>query len=142
MPVLLGVVASALSESDDSWRGKLRAQAMALLVFAVLACAVRALSPWPLAQALLLAGAGVSLTLMGSMSERYTAIALGSMVFAIFTGLVAHSDTPSTPLTTPLMLAGAAWYGAVTVLWSALWPEPPCATACLGCTCCWVSTCA
>ena len=26
MPVLLGVIASALTETDDSWRGRLRAQ--------------------------------------------------------------------------------------------------------------------
>ncbi len=125
MPVLLGVVASALSETDDSWRGRLRAQTVALLVFAVLAVAVRALAPWPLAQALLLAGSGVLLTLMGSVSERYTAIALGSMVFAIFTALVAHRGTAPTPMATPLMLAGAAWYGLVTVVWSAVWPQPP-----------------
>lgn len=125
MPVLLGVVASALSETDDSWRGRLRAQAVALLVFALLGWAVPAVAPWPVAQALLLAGAGVLLTLLGSVSERYTAIALGSMVFAIFTGLVSHNETTPTPLATILMLAGAAWYGLVTVGWSALWPQPP-----------------
>ena len=125
MPVLLGVVASGLSETDDSWRGRLRAHAVALLVFALLAAAVRAVAPWPWGQAGLLAAAAVVLTLLGSVSERYSAVALGSLVFGIFTALVTHSATTPGPEATAYMFAGAAWHGLVAVVWAALWPEPP-----------------
>lgn len=40
MPVLLGVIASALTETDDNWRGRLRAQLMALGAFVMMAWAV------------------------------------------------------------------------------------------------------
>ena len=40
MPVLLGVIASALTETDDSWRGRLRAQCLALACFGLMAGAV------------------------------------------------------------------------------------------------------
>jgi uncharacterized membrane protein YccC len=40
MPVLLGVIASALTETDDSWRGRLRAQLLAMGCFTLVALAV------------------------------------------------------------------------------------------------------
>jgi YccS/YhfK family integral membrane protein len=125
MPMLLGVIASALSESDDGWPGRLRAQLIALGVFAALGWAVPASQPWPWAQALLLSGAALGLTLLGALGERYAAIALGSMVFGIYTALVAHGGTAPMARATPLMLAGAAWYGLVSVAWAAAWPQAP-----------------
>ena len=47
MPVLLGVIASALTETDDSWRGRLRAQCLALACFGLMAGAVWAAVSWP-----------------------------------------------------------------------------------------------
>lgn len=47
MPVLLGVIASALTETDDSWRGRLRAQLLAMGCFTLVALAVCATVSWP-----------------------------------------------------------------------------------------------
>lgn len=46
MPVLLGVIASALTETDDNWQGRLRAQLITLMAFTLVALAVWLTLPW------------------------------------------------------------------------------------------------
>lgn len=125
MAVLLGVNASAFTESDDNWRSRLRMQLLALLLFAMLLWLVWAAVPWPGALAALLALAAFGLTLLGVWGERYRVLAFGSLVWLIYVGLVAETSQAQTLAAAPLMLAGAAWYGLVSVLWAAAWPEPP-----------------
>lgn len=125
MAVLLGVNASAFTESDDNWRSRLRMQLLALLLFAMLLWLVWAAVPWPGALAALLALAAFGLTLLGVWGERYRVLAFGSLVWLIYVGLVAETSQAQTLAAAPLMLAGAAWYGLVSVLWAATWPEPP-----------------
>jgi hypothetical protein len=43
IPLYLGVIASALAESDDSWRGRARAQCVTLIFFATATFTVEAL---------------------------------------------------------------------------------------------------
>jgi YccS/YhfK family integral membrane protein len=121
MPAMLGVIASALAESDDGWRGRLRAQMLALAAFAVLGLAVQASQALPLLQALVLSAAAVVLTLVGALGERYRAVALGALVFAIYIAMLHHQGRSEQALAQ--LLAGAAWYGLVSVLWAALWPQ-------------------
>lgn len=125
MPVLLGVIASALTETDDSWRGRLRAQVLALACFCLMALAVWATvaTPWVLMAAM--AVAAFALTLLGALGERYRAVAFGSLVLFIYAALAAHTSQAAAVWATPMMLAGAAWYGVVSVLWSALMPRAP-----------------
>lgn len=125
MAVLLGVNASAFTESDDNWRSRWRMQLLALLLFAALLWLVWAAVPWPGALAALLALAAFGLTLLGVWGERYRVLAFGSLVWLIYVGLVAETSQAQTLAAAPLMLAGAAWYGLVSVLWAAAWPEPP-----------------
>ena len=42
IPLFLGAIASALAETDDSWRGRFRAQLVTLACFAVLSFSVEA----------------------------------------------------------------------------------------------------
>ncbi len=125
MAVLLGENASAFTESDDNWRSRWRMQLLALLLFAALLWLVWAAVPWPGALAALLALAAFGLTLLGVWGERYRVLAFGSLVWLIYVGLVAETSQAQTLAAAPLMLAGAAWYGLVSVLWAAAWPEPP-----------------
>lgn len=125
MAVLLGVNASAFTESDDNWRSRLRMQLLALLLFAALLWLVWATVPWSSALAALLALAAFGLTLLGAWGERYRVLAFGSLVWLIYVGLVAETSRAQALAAAPFMLAGAAWYGLVSVLWAAAWPEPP-----------------
>ncbi|TXJ00766.1 MAG: TIGR01666 family membrane protein [Aquabacterium sp.] len=125
MPVLLGVIASALTETDDNWRGRLRAQLMALGAFVMMAWAVWLTLPWPILLMTVLALSAFGLTMLGALSERYRAIAFGSLVLFIYVAMSARTSRLHALDVTPLMLAGAAWYGLVSVLWAALLPQPP-----------------
>lgn len=125
MPVLLGVIASALSETDDSWRGRLRAQLLALGCFGMAGLAVWATveSPWVLMA--VMAVAAFAFSLLGALGERYRAIAFGSLTLCIYAALAAHASRAQAAQTTPLLLAGAAWYGLVSVAWAWAMPLPP-----------------
>lgn len=125
MPVLLGVIASALSETDDSWRGRLRAQCLALACFAFMAWAVWATVSWPWVLMGVMALSAFAFTMLGALSERYRAIAFGSLILFIYAGLAAHSSREGARAAIPLMLAGAAWYGVVSVSWNLVMPRPP-----------------
>lgn len=121
MPAMLGVIASALAESDDGWRGRLRAQGLTLAAFAVVGLAVQASQPLPWLQAGVVAAAALVLTLVGALGERYRAVALAALVFAIYIAMLAHQGRSDRALA--LLLLGATWYGVVSVLWAALLPR-------------------
>lgn len=122
LPLLLGVIASALAETDDSWRGRLRVQLITLLCFSVMALAVQASLGHPWLQGGLLAAAAVGLTLLGALGERYRTMAFATLVLAIYASL---SSKPHAVEAIAFLLLGAAWYGAISVLWAALLPTPP-----------------
>ncbi len=50
IPLFLGIIASALAETDDSWRGRLIALLVTLACFSIAAVSVQLLFPyrWPL----------------------------------------------------------------------------------------------
>ncbi|MEN9893447.1 MAG: family rane protein, partial [Pseudomonadota bacterium] len=125
MPVLLGVVASALTETDDPWRGRLRMQLCTLAVFGLLAAVVGAVLPWPLALTAATAVGAVVLTLAGALGERWRALGFGALVFGLYVALSAQSSRRPAGELTPLLLGGAAWYGLVSVLWSAAVARAP-----------------
>jgi YccS/YhfK family integral membrane protein len=125
MPVLLGVVASALTETDDNWLGRLRAQVMAMLIFALIAWVVWASQPWPWLQAAALAGCAFVLAMGGALGERYRAIGFASLVFFIYVALSAKSSRQVAGQMTPYLYGGAAWYGLVSVVWASAVSRPP-----------------
>ncbi|MGJ7529641.1 YccS family putative transporter [Variovorax sp. GB1P17] len=131
IPLFLGAIASALAETDDSWRGRLRAQLVTLACFAAMAFAVEALFGLPLLFITGLALAAFSLTMLGAVEARYKAIAYATLILGMYATLgienmsahgavVAHRGRE--PL---LLLAGAAWYGVFSVLWCAAFPAQP-----------------
>ncbi|WP_424822704.1 FUSC family membrane protein, partial [Pseudomonas viridiflava] len=47
IPLFLGIIASALAETDYSWQGRLNALAVTLVCFSIAALAVELLFPYP-----------------------------------------------------------------------------------------------
>ncbi|MBS1228146.1 MAG: YccS/YhfK family integral rane protein [Proteobacteria bacterium] len=124
IPLLLGVIASALAETDDNWRGRLCALATTLLCFALIIYFVQLSLPHRAYLILVLLGAAFLLTLLGALGERYRAITSATLIMALYAALatqpgasrvVAHGQEI-------LLLSGAAWYGAISVLWAAAFP--------------------
>lgn len=125
MPVLLGVVASALTETDDNWLGRLRTQLLAMAIFAVIAWVVWATQPWPWLLGGALAVSAFVLSLSGALGERYRVIGFASLVFFIYVALSAQSSRQVARQMTPYLFGGAAWYGLVSVVWAGAVSRPP-----------------
>ncbi|TKK12790.1 TIGR01666 family membrane protein [Pseudomonas fluorescens] len=128
IPLFLGIIASALAETDDSWQGRLNALAVTLVCFSIAALSVELLFPYPWIFAIALALASFCLTMLGALGERYGAIASATLILSVYTMIGvdqrggAVTDFWHEPL---LLVAGAAWYGALSVLWQALFSNQP-----------------
>ncbi|KTC47417.1 hypothetical protein AO262_33810 [Pseudomonas fluorescens ABAC62] len=128
IPLFLGIIASALAETDDSWQGRLNALAVTLVCFSIAALSVELLFPYPWFFAISLALATFGLTMLGALGERYGAIASATLILSVYTMIGvdqrggAVTDFWHEPL---LLVAGAAWYGALSVLWQALFSNQP-----------------
>lgn len=128
IPLFLGVIASALAETDDSWQGRLNALAVTLVCFSVAAFSVELLFPYPYIFVCALALASFALTMLGALGERYGAIASATLILSVYTMIGvdqrggAVTDLWHEPL---LLVAGAAWYGLLSVLWQALFSNQP-----------------
>ncbi|QNK73615.1 TIGR01666 family membrane protein [Variovorax sp. PAMC28562] len=128
IPLFLGAIASALAETDDSWRGRFRAQVVTLACFAAAAYSVEFLFDWPPLFIATLALTAFVLTMLGAVGARYKAIAYATLILALYATLAADNALSAglphdgEPL---LLLAGAAWYGVLSVAWCALFPAQP-----------------
>jgi len=128
IPLFLGVIASALAETDDSWLGRLSALLVTLLCFSIAAVSVQLLFPFPLLFALGMAAAAFSLVMLGALGERYATIAQATLILSIYSMIAADQRGGEAlhPWRDPLLLlAGATWYGLLSVLWNALFAHQP-----------------
>ncbi len=124
IPALLGVIACALAETEDHWRSRLGTLLVTLACFAIAATAVQVLMPHPVLFALGLPLATFALVMLGAASHRYATIAGATLLLSVYTMIGADAVAHAGPLHEPaLLLAGAAWYGVLSLLWSALSPQ-------------------
>ncbi|MBE7374396.1 YccS family putative transporter [Pseudomonas lopnurensis] len=128
IPLFLGIIASALAETDDSWRGRLSALLVTLLCFSIASVSVELLFPYPLFFVLALAASTFALVMLGALGERYATIAQATLILSIYS-MIAADQRGGVALhfwRDPLLLvAGAAWYGLLSVLWNALFAHQP-----------------
>jgi YccS/YhfK family integral membrane protein len=123
---LLGVIACALAETEDHWRNRLGTLLVTLACFAVSSFAVEWLFPYPLLFVIGLPLSTFILVMLGAISERYATVAGASLLLAVYTMIGADQSAGVTthPWHQPaLLLAGAAWYGVLSLLWSVLAPQ-------------------
>ncbi|MDQ7996038.1 MAG: YccS family putative transporter [Luteibacter sp.] len=125
VPALLGAIACALAETDDAWRGRLRGLIVTLLCFALAAAAVKACIGTPPLFAILLPVGTFLLVMLGAASGRYATIATATLILSVYTMIATDSAGAAAGgwHGTLAILAGAAWYGSLSLLWSALAPQ-------------------
>jgi len=128
IPLVLGVIASAIAETDDSWRKRTTALMVTLACFSLAALTVEGLfeTPWLFGLALF-AGCFV-LVMMGAVSGRYATIANATLLLAVYTmiGVDQHAMPDAPFWREPMLLvAGAAWYGLLALLWNAIFVHRP-----------------
>ncbi|WPC04842.1 YccS family putative transporter [Pseudomonas benzenivorans] len=127
IPLFLGVVASALAETDDSWQGRLTALLVTLGCFSAAAYAVELLFPYPWLFVSALALSSFALTMLGALGERFATLGWATLILAIYSMIGVEQRGGSAGLgPEPLLLvAGAAWYGLLSVIWNALFAHQP-----------------
>lgn len=129
IPLFLGIIASALTEVDDSWQGRLWALVVTLLCFTTASLVVNWLFPWPWLFALGLGVATFVLIMLGAIGPRYATIAFGTLILSLYITISIAHQGGTAPLdswkTTLLILLGAAWYGVISVIWCALFSRQP-----------------
>lgn len=124
IPLILGIIAAALAESDDKFTGRLKAVTLTLICFAIASISIELLFNTPALFAIGLFTSTFGFIMLGAIGPRYASIAFGSLLIAIYAMLGAHQSTNIwfQPL---LLLSGAAWYFFMSMLWSAFWPMQP-----------------
>ena len=122
MPVVLGVMACAFTETDDDWRGRGKTLLLALPGFAVMMAAVWLALPWPALLAALLALSAFSPHHAGSARRALPRATFGALVLFNHAALSAQNLREQALELAPYLLGGAVWYGLISLLWAALWP--------------------
>jgi YccS/YhfK family integral membrane protein len=124
VPALLGAIACALAETDDAWRGRLRGLVVTLLCFAGAAAGVKALIGVPVLFAIALPLGTFILVMLGAASGRYATIATATLILSVYTMIASDAAGAGNGHEGTLaILAGAAWYGLLSLAWSALAPQ-------------------
>ncbi|KEI70654.1 YccS family putative transporter [Endozoicomonas elysicola] len=123
-PMVLGIIAAALAEVDDSLWGRIKALIMMLACFLLASFSIELLFGHPLLFALGLFCSTFGFTMLGAMGPRYSSMAFASLLLAVYTMLGAGESQNlwEQPI---LLLAGALWYGILSLLWQVLWPNRP-----------------
>lgn len=127
-PLFLGVIASALAESDDSWQGRLFSVCVTLVLFLLTSITVEFLHPYPW---LFISGLCIAtfwLIMLGALGERYATVAYATLILAIYTmiGLEQSMDASVSLWQQPVLLViGAAIYGALSVIWYGIFSQQP-----------------
>lgn len=128
--VFLGIIASAIGETDDNWQGRTKSVLLMLACFTVATFAVLELYPFPWLFVAGLALTTFGLTLLGALGERYASIAQATVTMAIYMmiGIDQHAASGSAVPAwhgAVQLLIGAAWYGLLSVLWAAAFANRP-----------------
>ncbi|MDX7987708.1 TIGR01666 family membrane protein [Xenorhabdus sp. 12] len=124
IPLLLGVVAAALTDLDDRLVGRLRNLIITLISFFAASASITLLFPYPWLFIIGLAISTCGFILLGALGQRYATIAFGALLIAIYT-MLGSSIFPLWYQQPVLLLIGAIWYNLLTLTGHLLFPIRP-----------------
>ena len=128
--LFLGIIASAIAETDDNWWGRCKAVALSLACFALAGAAVVLLFPHPLPFIAGLALAAFGLTLLGALGERYGSIGQATVTLSLYAMIALDQLPDAAPANAAWreighLLAGASGYGLLSITWTGLFANRP-----------------
>nr|WP_202436479.1 YccS family putative transporter [Vibrio eleionomae] len=123
-PLILGVIAAALSERDDNFSGRLKAITMTFICFAIASFSIEILFDHPILFSIGLFVSTFGFIMLGAIGSRYASIAFASLLLAVYTMLGADQST-NIWFQPVLLLIGTAWYFFISMLWYSFWPMQP-----------------
>jgi len=121
-PLFLGVIASALAESEDYWRGRILALIVTLLSFAITSFNITLLFGSSILFVILLGLSTFCLIMLGAIGARYATIAQATLVLAVYNmlGMDSHPEGVEVWKQPLLLLSSALWHGLITIIWAAI----------------------
>ena len=128
IPLVLGVIAAAIAETDDGPRDRARALAVTLACFSIAAVAVQVLFAQPMLFAPALFAGTFVLVMLGAISARYALIANATLLLSVYTMITVDQQSMAETVRwrQPLLqVAGAGVYGALALAWSAVFVHRP-----------------
>jgi len=113
----LGVMASAIVETDDNHRGRRKFILTILACFFVASSSVELLLPYPALFAIGLLASSFAFMMLGVLGTHYSKVGFGAILIAIYTMIGHQSGTLwyEQPL---LLTIGALWYGLFSIIWN------------------------
>ncbi|MCP4324567.1 MAG: hypothetical protein GY951_04935 [Psychromonas sp.] len=113
----LGVMASAIVETDDNHRGRRKFILTILACFFVASSSVELLMPYPVFFAIGLLFSSFAFLMLGALGPHYNKVGFGAILIAIYTMIGHQSGTQwyEQPL---LLTIGALWYGLFSIIWN------------------------
>ncbi len=106
IPLFLGIIASALAETDDSWEGRVRALLVTLGCFFVASLSVEILFPWPWLFAPGLALSAFVLIMLGAVEQRYATIASATLILSVYSMINIEQQAAPARCVAPAAAAG------------------------------------
>lgn len=124
MPLILGVIAGGLVDLDNRLTGRVKNLFYTLLAFSVSSLTVQISLGKPYQFTLLMTGMTFLFTLVGTVGQRYSTIAFGTLIIALYTTL---SYLPETPwfINPFLILCGTLLYSATALIVHLFFPNRP-----------------
>ncbi|WP_291860102.1 FUSC family membrane protein [Marinilabilia sp.] len=110
----LGVLAGALSETDDHPRGRVKSLALKVLSFGVSSLSVELLRPWPVLLGLGLGFSTIVFILAGGTGERYRGVTFGAILIGIY-AMIGAEISPAWYWQPILLPGGALIYGIISL---------------------------
>lgn len=123
-PLILGVIAAALTEQDESLTGRLKANFLTLICFAIATFSIQILFEHPLLFTIGLFSSTFGFIMLGAIGPRYASIAFGSLLIAVYT-MLGEQQSPNFWFQPTLLLIGATWYYLLSFIWATLFPRHP-----------------
>jgi len=106
----LGVLAGALSETDDHPKGRIKSLVLKVIIFGISSLSVEILRPYPLLLGIGLSVSTVVFLLIGGLGERYRGVTFGSILVGIY-AMIGTGISPAWYWQPILLSSGALFYG-------------------------------
>ncbi len=110
----LGIVAAALSETDDHPKGRLKALIITILSFATTTFSVSLLKPFPIVFGIGFIASTIIFVLIGGISERYRGISYGAILIGIY-AMLGYDKNFDWYLQPVFLCIGALSYGLLSL---------------------------
>ncbi|OOF85986.1 TIGR01666 family membrane protein [Rodentibacter ratti] len=126
MPLILGIIAGGLVDLDNRLTGRLKNIFYTLIAFAISSFVVQLNIGKPIQYIALMTSLTFIFTMIGAVGQRYSTIAFGTLVIALYTTLTYTPNASDSWFINPIMiLLGTLLYSVVTLIVHLFFPNRP-----------------